>query len=259
MNRQERRQQARADARLLAQGIDLTSADPEPTAELSRSLHALFETAKRTGNIDPPVALYQAQIEASLDGLRISGLACRKGCSHCCHVWVSATAPELLYIAKILLRRGGPAPERVAAAHAATRDEDVEARGRHPRPCPMLVDDACSIHPFRPKSCRFAASFDAAICRRSYLEGGEETIPMPERYAAGRGIYAIALTCALLRAGLPVHAYEFNAGLACALARPDAEAAWLSGEDVFAAVRRDPNDILAWPPTRLVYRRAFPG
>jgi len=51
------------------------------------------------------------------------------------------------------------------------------------------------------------------------------------------GAYALALGCALDRAQLPAHAYEFNAALARALERPDAEQALLAREDIFAGVR----------------------
>ena len=40
-------------------------------------------------------------------------------------------------------------------------------------------------------------------------------------------------------------------------ANTDAERAWLSGEDVFLDVRRDPNDIWAEQTSRLLYKHAF--
>jgi hypothetical protein len=67
----------------------------------------------------------------------------------------------------------------------------------------------------------------------------------------------MALTVALKGAALPYAYYELNAALACALSRDDAEAAWLSGEDIFANVQRDPSDVFAHPQAAMIYSMAF--
>src|SRR6202051_2196360 len=231
MSRAERRRQAREDEKRLVRGIDPESTDPQLTAAMSRLLHSLFETAKRTGNIDPPVKFLHSRVDATVRGLRDVPIACRKGCSHCCHIWVSATAPEILSISKILRRRGRSAISKVHAAHTETRDYEFDVRDEHPFPCPMLDNNMCSIYEFRPKACRLAASADASICARSYLNVTNEDIPTPMIYLVSRSAYAVALASALRYSQLPFHAYEFNSGLARALERSDAEQAWLSGED----------------------------
>jgi hypothetical protein len=106
-------------------------------------------------------------------------------------------------------------------------------------------------------ACRFAASVDAAICLRVFREASAEAIPGPARNLRGRSAYQIALGVALRAAGLPHAYYEFNAALARALSREDAEAAWLSGEDIFFDVPRDPTDVFAHPQTRMIYTMAF--
>jgi len=106
-------------------------------------------------------------------------------------------------------------------------------------------------------ACRFAASVDAAICLRVFREGAPEAIPGPARNLRGRSAYQIALGVALKAAGLPHAYYEFNAALARALSREDAEAAWLSGEDIFFDVPRDPTDVFAHPQTSMIYTMAF--
>jgi len=73
----------------------------------------------------------------------------------------------------------------------------------------------------------------------------------------GRGAYQIALGVALRGAGLPHAYYELNAALNRALSRDDAEAAWLSGEDIFFVVQRDPSDILPHPQAAMIYSMAF--
>jgi hypothetical protein len=256
MNSADRKRQAKLDEKLLQRGIDSASQDAEPIAAMVRQLHALLEGAREKGNIDAPVRFLHTKVEATLAATRALPVACKRGCSHCCHSWVSAPAPEVLYIAK-RLRAGMPQRERVADASAATRNQDVIARKRNPVACPMLKEDSCSLYELRPMACRFAASADAAICLRVFHEASAEAIPSPVRNLRGRGAYQIALGVALKAAGLPHAYYEFNGALARALSREDAEAAWLSGEDIFLDVQRDPTDLFAHPQAGMIYTMAF--
>lgn len=68
----------------LSGGIDPASSDPAIPVALARELAALFDAAKRTGNIDPPVRLLHTAVNATLRGLPPIAIACKKGCSHCC-------------------------------------------------------------------------------------------------------------------------------------------------------------------------------
>jgi len=80
-----------------APGVDgQTAADYE--ANLLGNLQALLERAKRDQDIDPPVKYLHAKVDATLQGMKDIPIACRMGCSHCCHAWVSATAPEVLTV-----------------------------------------------------------------------------------------------------------------------------------------------------------------
>jgi hypothetical protein len=258
MNRADRKRQAKEDEQRLVRGIDTESRDAEPTAAMARQMYALLERAKRDHNIDPPVKYLHDKVDATLQGMKDIPVACAKGCSHCCHAWVSATALEVLFVAKLIRREAkSAAVENVRAAHFATKDFDFSERSRHPHPCPLLVADLCSIYPSRPDACRFAVSMDAARCLRVLRNLSGEGIPTPGRHLRARGIYEMAMAIALRHAGFPYHHYEFNAALTRALEREDAERAWLAGEDIFAGVRRDPHDAFASNTTLLMYRRAF--
>jgi len=258
MNRADRKRRAKEDENLLVRGIDPEARDPEPIAAMARQMLALLEKAKREGDIDPPVKFLHAKVEATVQGMRDIPLACAKGCSHCCHAWVSATAPEVLFAAKLIRRRANAGTaEKVRAAHLATGDFDFAARARHPHACPLLEGDLCTIYESRPDSCRFAASMNAALCGRALRGLSGENIPIPLVYLQGRGAYELAVAIALTHAGLPHRHYEFNAALARALERDDAEAAWLAGEDVFFDVRQDPNDPMSGQIAQLLYRKAF--
>jgi Fe-S-cluster containining protein len=259
MDRAERRRQAKLDAQLLVRGIDLDRPqDPQPTAAMARQLSDLFEAAKRDGNIEPPIRYLHSKVDATLRSLTDVPVACKKGCSHCCHVWVSATAPEVLFIAKAIRLMSDPTVrDRIKAAYLQTGQFSFEERDLHPYPCPLLVNNICSIYEMRPKACRLAASGNAEICARAIHDLTNEDIPTPFMHMIARSSYAIALAAALKHSQLPYRSYEFIGALERALQRDDAERAWLAGEDIFSDVSRDPNDPFSEPPANMMYRHAF--
>src|SRR5262245_39323476 len=168
MNRAERRRQSKDDDRRLKSGIDPESSDPEPVAAMARHMHALLETAKRDKNIDAAVRFLHGKVDATLQSGAGVRLACKKGCSHCCHAWVSGTIPQWLLLAKLI--RNQPATtlsDNVPRAHAETGAYDFATREKHPLACPMLAQDLCSVYESRPVACRFAASADALKCLRA--------------------------------------------------------------------------------------------
>ncbi|CAB3758716.1 YkgJ family cysteine cluster protein [Paraburkholderia humisilvae] len=91
--------------------------------------------------------------------------ACRKGCSHCCHIAVLLPEQEAALIGK----RIGVKPAKVTGI---TQRGDVES-GYH-NPCPFLKGGACSIYASRPLACRqhFNMDSDALLCE---LVGSEAT------------------------------------------------------------------------------------
>jgi hypothetical protein len=195
-----------------------------------------------------------SKIDLTLRDMHDVPVACGKGCSHCCNIWVSITAPEVLYIAK---RLPDGSAGRVLDAHNATKEFSHEERPYHTYPCPQLNANLCSIYESRPLFCRLAASMDAEICRRSYTNITDEDIPTPAMYIFGREAYATALAVALKGANLPHLCYELNSALNRCLTTPDAEAKWLSGEDIFSDVLREGSDPLDTMPNQYLYRKVF--
>ena len=60
------------------------------------------------------------------------------------------------------------------------------------------------------------------------------------------------------RAGLAPYYYEYNAALHTALNAADAEAEWLSRNDIFSGVLHDPDgEMLSTHPNQRVYEAAF--
>jgi hypothetical protein len=258
MNRAERRRKSKDDERQLRSGIDAESSDPAGTAAMTRLLSELLDAAKLDRNIDPAVRFLHDKVDSTLERMRAERVDCKKGCAHCCRVWVSATVPDVLFIATALRRRNDAgAAARVTAAHRITGAYDFVARQQLHQQCPLLADDLCSVYETRPVSCRFWASTDVMACLRVFRHSSRENVPTPLNHLKGRGAYEIALSLALKHVGLPHYYYELNAALARALERDDAEAAWLGGEDVFFDVRRDPHDVSTDAVSRQLYKYAF--
>lgn len=262
MIRSERRRQAKEDARTLARGLDSERPDGPQIMVLMRLLHDRLEAARAARTIAPLADFLRGNLQAAWRAEPTMALACRMGCAHCCHAWVSARAPE------VLIARAAIAPEdnaavraSVGAAFARTGTGSPEARAAIMTPCPMLADGRCRIYAGRPSSCRTAVSLDAALCAEAFRPGAPPVdIPTPEFHIVMRRGYSIALAGALRRSGYPAHSYEFVAAMRAVLARDDAGAAWLAGEDIFADVQVDPgSDPFAHPKNCQVYALAFAG
>lgn len=84
-------------------------------------------------------------------------VACRRGCSHCCHAAVLLPHAE----AKVIGQRIKRKPERAKARRNA---KDVPYGYDHP--CTFLVDNECSIYENRPTVCRvhYSLDIDALMC-----------------------------------------------------------------------------------------------
>ena len=170
-------------------------------------------------------------------------LACGKGCSFCCRMWVDATPPEVLYTVKKM------PPEQRQQAHASGRTglrqtsgaSFFDRCGKVNPPCPLLDDEgACSVYELRPIACRTLVSTNVDDCRMTFMEGSDLGFPSPDVWFTLRDSYNTALEGALIHSGLAYQARELNDSLRIALTTPDAEARWLSGADDFAAAPMSP-------------------
>jgi Fe-S-cluster containining protein len=260
MNRAERRRQSRDDRERIARGLEAGRADGREVISLMRVLHELIVEAQAAGTVAPVMSFLHANMRAAERLAPNDLLACRRGCAHCCHTFVSARAPEILFVKNAIPDRDREAVRgAVESAYAVTGTLAPGGRGAMAHPCPMLRDGACQVYQARPMTCRMAVSQSAEMCARAFAPGaGPEHIPVPEYYPTLRRGYSIALAGALRRAGFPAWSYEYTAAMRIALARPDAEAAWLAGEDVFADVPRDPgSDPFTLPSNLRLYGDAF--
>lgn len=113
--------------------------------------------------LDQKISAYQAIHEGE-------PLACRKGCSWCCHELVVTTPIEILSIHHIVMTTFDESQKQALLERLSDYDEKM--RNKYDQPptfvraaCSFLVDSECTIYENRPFGCRGANSTDADLCR----------------------------------------------------------------------------------------------
>lgn len=259
MNRAERRRQLKEGQRRIARGLDARQDPAGQVVALMRALDEKLRSCVKRGSVTPLMEFVYASMSGGARLIADVTIACRRGCSHCCHSWVDASPPEVLFAVKSIgAERRGAVREAVERMCGETGGKGFEARAAMVTPCPLLEDDACTVYESRPIVCRSAVSADAQACRSAYRELSGGSIPVPSVWRALGQAYAAALEGAILHSGLVPAAREWNESLRIALADPDAEARWLAGEDVFDGLpRASEASTFAAPAWATIYREAF--
>lgn len=164
---------------------------------------------------------------------------CRAGCSFCCYQNVDVTIPEAILVALQLGNEADPRRDAVLATADALRDIDDDARIATGKPCPLLVDNRCSVYSVRPITCRSLTSPDAARCHQAMasLEAGDGPLPIEIyvvlRFLCGGEQGAIRGICRDL--GLQSDIVELTQAVAAIIRDPALIQRWAAGEQVFAA------------------------
>jgi Fe-S-cluster containining protein len=166
---------------------------------------------------------------------------CRKGCSTCCTLRVTATAPEVLLIERFLRWSEFPGrklnlAKRLEKANQVTCGLDEEQRVQLRRRCPFIEQGECMIYPVRPLACRGHACYDRQACVDA-ARGRINEIPISEPHRTFRSLIQNALLSALRDAGYAWGIYELNQALTIALNDESCQARWIVGQDVFVQAR----------------------
>ena len=164
-------------------------------------------------------------------------LACKAGCTYCCHNVVMATAPEIFLAASELRAQHDQAlvADVAGRCEAAGQSRVGQADGRK-SPCPLLHNDLCSVYSARPSVCRKHNSFDVGACIAAF-EGRGGDIPIrrfdQEAFECCAGALITGMRLGDERRG---SVFELSGALGVTLRDPQAEQKWLAGEDVFTGV-----------------------
>ena len=142
-------------------------------AEHVRSKFPARETSGREqpdrGRCVAAVLAQQAFEEAAKADSERDQIACREGCSYCCHMRVVATVPEIIalhdfIVAQLSASEIAELGRRIVALDEATHGLSDEQWGVGHYPCPVLVDGFCSAYAARPLDCRGYNSTNVAAC-----------------------------------------------------------------------------------------------
>jgi hypothetical protein len=181
---------------------------------------------------------FETSLKRNASGIKID---CKMGCAFCCHVAVSALAPEVFLIANTIRARHvsdlGSRVAGIRAAAQATHRMSVFERARRRLPCALLENNMCSVYSARPGPCRGVTSTSVEVCERAF-NGANAVIPTPVVWDTLRNAELQAMMAALTAVELPSESYELNEAICVALDDPNAESRWLRGQDVFAGVAR---------------------
>lgn len=169
-------------------------------------------------------------------------VACAAGCSHCCHQSVGVTPLESVAIVEHLRQNSSTEElervvERVHAARLRTEGLDAQQRFSPDHPCPLLVDNRCSVYAVRPLSCRATNSLDAEQCRRNlydpearraFLETGKGPDSLLGPYRASHALSAGLQLCLSEVYGLDMQPLDLTRALDELLQKPALAAEWVS-------------------------------
>jgi Fe-S-cluster containining protein len=159
----------------------------------------------------------------------VGTLACRAGCTWCCHFSVDVRAVEVFGILDFV-ERTFSADEKarvyaeIRANSAALGNLDEFERMRRNVKCPFLREGRCSIYSVRPQTCRNYHATSAVGCQQSYEDPDNLDIDpefAPLVYQAG-GAHVDAVTAAMREAGYDTNVYEMNTAIDVALSEPGA-------------------------------------
>lgn len=240
MNRAERRRAEREANRDIDSGLDPAAMSEVHMVALIHRIHRHVQLAKRRGTVEPITSALYSLMDGTDKKCSDAPRACSKGCWYCSTIWTAASSAEIFgFLNAFTGSHRAALSAKVEAAMPDIAGKTFDDRDAITI-CPALNDNLCSGYDVRPIVCRTAASVDADVCKRSYLDLSGENIPTPMMGMLVRGTYAAALECALKQEGLASTSYEFQASLSRALSDSSLEKRWLGGEDVFAGIPEDP-------------------
>jgi Fe-S-cluster containining protein len=171
-------------------------------------------------------------------------LACKAGCSWCCHFSVDARPVEIFTIQTFIENELTPqqrqrVKEEIAAnSIVLSRLSDME-RVQQNLKCPFLEAGQCTIYSVRPQTCRNYHATDATGCQQSFEEPDNLDIDpdfAPHVYQAG-GTHVDAFSKAMHDAGFDVAAYELNTALSAAMADPQSRQRFLNKQPTFITLQ----------------------
>jgi Fe-S-cluster containining protein len=172
----------------------MSGSGPEGAAERF-ACEAVRDTLGRSTDVDSCVAL-ASRIDVLMDQAidffqkNDAKIACRNGCSFCCHLRVTVYPHEAIALFRYL---GSRIPKEQAGQvrrrllENADRIASLERDGRPATglPCAFLVDGKCSAYEARPAACSGYHSLSREQCEKAYNAPGAADGGIPVLEALG--------------------------------------------------------------------------
>jgi Fe-S-cluster containining protein len=223
VNRKERREQERLEAKVAKRALPLYPDTPARAA-----IRLRYATALATGTSHAQL-VDRAHRESDTAGARAFAAtakpSCAVGCAHCCSLFISVRAPEARALAAALRRLPKATLEDV---RRRVKEGAANARGQTSgtcprRPCALLSEEGtCRAYEARPFSCREYHSYDVATCRRA--AAGEDVGVPSNRVAFGaQRDVSVAYIEAAASSGAEAATYELHQSLDLLLSDPTAD------------------------------------
>jgi Putative zinc- or iron-chelating domain len=220
--------------------------DPASAGEFARN--TVTTTFRQSTDVDSCVALtskLDEQLDAVVDhGRRTLGapIACRAGCSFCCHVRVEVLPHEAIALFRWLKSRIPEEQARLIAARVISNAERVatmspEQHSAARLQCAFLVEGRCSAYPARPNTCAGFHSLDVSACERSYNDAADlsDRIPMVVEVGQVATATRIGVSQALRQLKLSDAALELHTAVAALLRDSSLIGRWRSGRALVKA------------------------
>ncbi len=241
----------RDDAALIGKAYPLQGDNARAIQANARHIGLLLRDTSIPDRASRAAAFAENLLDANIKAHVTGRVECARGCDHCCKTYVSASIPEILLLARAV--RGQTAKTaRVNAAAAKSSSVQQYVREDLRLPCPMLENRGCSEYLSRPMVCRAVLSKSLDTCMRIFELKTGEPFTAADASATVRMMSIIILRAGLILGKVPYQNVEMNHALAIALADETAEARWLAGEPVFAAVAVDAGDTQPSPFSKIV-------
>ena len=185
-------------------------------------------------------------------------LACKAGCSYCCHLRVDARAHEVIYAAEFIRRHLSAAQIEGIVARSKAHAKKMSAmtvlqQFTSNNACPLLVDGRCSAYGGRPISCRSHHATDVKYCQQFFETSDPDTPASHDEplYHNSRAVWD-GITKAFAEEGYDGEMYDFGSAIGEALENPVTARRWRDKKRAFSsqALAKDAPDAntFAKPP-----------
>ena len=171
-------------------------------------------------------------------------IACKAGCSYCCHYHIYVSALEVLVLAEFVATQLSEAArnkvkQRLEANVKAVANLSVSEHIITNVPCAFLADEGlCTAYRVRPLICRRHHAFDATPCKVTF---DDPLSPLQNQLFAGYLVavdeFKAATELALRQWGMDYWHYEMNSALLEAITNKASVRRWRDGKITFPSVK----------------------